>query len=95
MSLCLTQRSAHSLSTRWVCNCVLLSHIRHMDNSRVASRNEGKGNARLTNEALNADCGFALRPKFAATGIFTQIEAIVHIARKTHIDTNNSHNDIF
>jgi len=46
-------------------------------------------------EALNADCGFALRLQFAATGIFTQIEPIVHIPRKTHTDTNYSHNDIF
>lgn len=38
---------------------------------------------------------FTARPKFAAAGIFTQIEAIVCKPRKTHRDTNNSHNDIF
>lgn len=38
---------------------------------------------------------FTARPKFAAAGIFTQMEAIVCKPRKTHRDTNNSHNDIF
>lgn len=66
-----------------------------MEESRVASRIEGKGNTRLMFEVLNADYGFAPRPKFAAVGIFTQIEPIVCIPRKTHTDTNSSHSDIF
>ena len=46
-------------------------------------------------EALKAECGFAPRPMFAAAGIFTQIELLCVYPEKTHIDTNNSHNDLF
>lgn len=36
-------------------------------------------------EPLNADCGFAQRPKFAAAGIFTQIDPIVCVYTQKNI----------
>lgn len=44
-------------------------------------------------EVWRSKCRLRICSKAAATGIFTQTGSIVCTPRKTHADTNNSHND--
>ncbi len=84
-----TQAQCQESTVRWACRCCCMSE---MLNTELRLRM--KANTRLMFEPLNADCGFAQTPKFAAAGSFTQIDPIVCTARKTHTDTNKSPSDI-
>lgn len=81
-----SQLSALSQCLSQVCVGVsVLSHITHTwrRDFLPGIKHERAADWRST---PSADCGFARKPKCAAAGLFTQIDPIVCLLRKTHTD---------